>query len=310
MRKCNNAAMQENNPSAEDAKGREIIELDVGLCHGFKDHPYHVTDDEDLQELARSIASYGILAPLLVRPSPNGGYEMISGHRRHAAAIIVGLKTIPCIVQDMDNDAAVILMVDSNQQREHILPSERAFAYKMKLAAIKHQGKRTDLTSDRIGPKSSAQFAPKLSTEAIGSSEGISKDTVKRYIRLTYLNSKLLEMVDNEQIALSPAVELSYLTKEQQGWLLDAMEMTLATPSYSQAVRMHAMVKGGTLTIQDIYSIMREQKANQKEQIHFRVDVISKFFPSGFSVRQIEAHLLELLKKEQQELAQLRDEVK
>ncbi len=284
-------------PQSQDVKAEAVVNVPVGQLHPFQDHPFHVTDDEELQELARSIAQFGVLTPLLARPAGDG-YEIISGHRRHAAAVIAEVQELPVIVRELNDDDAIILMVDSNQQREHVLPSEKAFAYKMKLAAMKHQGKRTDLTSCQIGTKLRTD-------EALAEDVRESARTIQRYIRLTYLDPRLLQMVDYGQIALSPAVELSYLKKEAQGWLLDAIEMTQATPSYSQAFRMHAKVKDGTLDIQDIYSILREEKANQKERISFRSDTFSRFFPSDFTVAEMEAYILKLLKKDQQELQKM-----
>jgi len=287
---------QGHTPQNEEMKTEPVVSIPAEQLHPFRDHPFHVTDDEELQELARSIAQFGVLTPLLARPAEEG-YEIISGHRRHAAAVIAGMQELPVIVRELDDDEAVILMVDSNQQREHVLPSEKAFAYKMKLAAMKHQGKST---SARLGQKSG-----EVSRNLLAADSKDSSTQIQRFIRLTYLEPRLLQMVDDGRIALSPAVELSYLKKEAQGWLLDAIEMTQATPSYSQAFRMHAKVKDGTLDIQDIYSIMREEKANQKDRISFRSDTFSKFFPTDFTIAEMEGYILKLLKRNQEELQKM-----
>ena len=237
-----------------------------------------------MDELTESVRVYGVLSPLLARPRGEG-YELVSGHRRRAAAIKLGLQTVPVLVREMSDDEAVILMVDSNLQRENLLPSEKAFAYKMKLDALKHQG------------KASAQLAPKLSTEQIGRDAGISKDSVKRYIRLTNLVKPLLDMVDEGRIAFSPAVELSYLTKEQQAYLLDSIGQEDATPSLSQAIRMKKLSQQGKLTLEVIYAVLTEEKPNQKEQVRIKTESLRKYFPGGYSAEQMERAILKLLEE-------------
>ena len=249
----------------------------------FQKHPYQVREDAALSELMESIRTHGILSPLLARPKGES-YELVSGHRRHLAAQKLGLKTVPVLVREMTNDEAVILMVDSNLQRENLLPSEKAFAYKMKLEAMKHQGKAT-----------SAQVAPKLTTELIGNEVGISKDMVKRYIRLTNLVPPLLQMVDDGRIAFSPAVELSYLTKEEQAELWDLIGQEDATPSLSQAIRMKQLSREAKLTPEVLYAILTEEKPNQKEQVRIKTESLRKYFPRNYSAQQMEREILKLL---------------
>ena len=249
----------------------------------FEKHPFQVREDESLEELMESIRCYGVLSPLLARPKGEG-YELVSGHRRRLAAQKLGLKAVPVLVREMSDDEAVILMVDSNLQREHLLPSEKAFAYKMKLEALKHQGRAT-----------SEQVAPKLSTEKIGIEAGVSKDTVKRYIRLTNLVPPLLKLVDEGRIAFSPAVELSYLTKEEQAELWDLIEQEDATPSLSQAIRMKQLSRMAKLTPEAIYAIISEEKPNPKEQVRLKTESLKKYFSSHYSAQQIEKAILKLL---------------
>lgn len=249
----------------------------------FQNHPYQVREDAALSELMESIRTHGVLSPLLARQKGDG-YELVSGHRRRLAAQKLGLKTVPVLVREMSDDEAVILMVDSNLQRENLLPSEKAFAYKMKLEAMKHQGKAT-----------SAQVAPKLTTELIGNEVGISKDMVKRYIRLTNLVPPLLQMVDDGRIAFSPAVELSYLTKEEQAELWDLIGQEDATPSLSQAIRLKQLSREAKLTPEVLYAILTEEKPNQKEQVRIKTESLRKYFPRNYSAQQMEREILKLL---------------
>lgn len=249
----------------------------------FQNHPYQVREDAALSELMESIRTHGVLSPLLARPKGES-YELVSGHRRRLAAQKLGLKTVPVLVREMSDDEAVILMVDSNLQRENLLPSEKAFAYKMKLEAMKHQGKAT-----------SAQVAPKLTTELIGNEVGISKDMVKRYIRLTNLVPPLLQMVDDGRIAFSPAVELSYLTKEEQAELWDLIGQEDATPSLSQAIRLKQLSREAKLTPEVLYAILTEEKPNQKEQVRIKTESLRKYFPRNYSAQQMEREIFKLL---------------
>lgn len=249
----------------------------------FQNHPYQVREDAALSELMESIRTHGILSPLLARQKGES-YELVSGHRRRLAAQKLGLKTVPVLVREMSDDEAVILMVDSNLQRENLLPSEKAFAYKMKLEAMKHQGKAT-----------SAQVAPKLTTELIGNEVGISKDMVKRYIRLTNLVPPLLQMVDDGRIAFSPAVELSYLARDDQAELWDLIGREDATPSLSQAIRMKQLSREGGLTAEELYTILTEEKPNQKEQVRIKAESLRKYFPRNYSAQQMEREILKLL---------------
>ena len=266
----------------------QVQQIPLSEIRPFKNHPFKVTDDELMQQTIDSIMQVGVLNPAIIRPAPEGGYEMVAGHRRLHAADLAGLKTIPAIVRNLDDDEAVILMVDSNLQRETISPMERAQAYKMKLEALKHQGKRTDLTSTQVGRK--------LETaEIIGEQSGESKNQVRRYIRLTELIPQILSMVDSEKIALTPAVELSYLTKQEQQDLLETMESEDCTPSLSQAVQLKKLSQSGELNMDKIFEILREPKANQQEKISFRVEDLRKFFPKTYSVARIQERILKLL---------------
>ena len=254
-------------------KAKETIkELSISELRPFKEHPYRVVDDEEMDRLVESIEEHGVMTPINVRPI-EGGYEVISGHRRIHAAKRVGLTTIPAIEMDMTRDQAAVALVDSNLHRERLLPSEKAFAYKLKFDALARQGKRTDLTS--------VQVAPKLTTEIIGDVEGISKDTVKRYIRLTQLIPPLLRMVDEERIAFTPAVELSYLTQEEQEMLFTEIGVTLATPSLSQACRLKRLSGEGKLNENTIAAIMAEEKPNQREKVSIPMSSIGKYLPDA-----------------------------
>jgi len=271
-----------------------IQEISLKELHPFKNHPFQVDDNEELRELARSIQENGVLTPAMVRPRVSGGYELISGHRRKSACEIAGLEVMPVIVRDLDDSEAVIIMVDSNQQREHLLPSEKAFAYKMKLDAIKKQGQRNDLTS--------AQVAPKLAAERIGDDSNISKDQVKRYIRLTHLIPQILQMVDDKVMAFGPAVKVSFLPKALQDILLEAMELYQCTPSLSQAMQLKAMNKAGNLDSGQIYEILSKAKGNQQDKVCISIDRLKQFFPKGYTPKQIKKSILKILEawKEQQ----------
>ena len=243
---------------AED-RLEKVREIPLAELHPFKNHPFKVLDDESMQRTVESIARFGVLSPAIARPSPDGGYELVAGHRRHHACELVGMETMPVIVRELDDDAATILMVDSNLQRETLLPSERAFAYKMKLEAIKHQGMRSDLTS--------TQVAQKLSVQQVGDEAGVSKDTVRRFIRLTELIPELLDMVDQKQIAFNPAVELSFLKPEEQKQLLEAMDYAQATPSLSQAQRLKKYSQEGKCTLEVMCTVMDEEKKTDLDRI-------------------------------------------
>lgn len=265
---------------------KNITYIEVEKLKPFENHPYHVKDDDEMMDLTESIEENGILSPLVVRPIENNEYEVISGHRRLFAGKQAGLTKIPAMVCEMDRDTAAVTLVDSNLHRDNILPSERAFAYKLKMEALSHQGKRTDLTS--------AQVEPKLSTEIIGESENVSRETVKRCIRLTKLLPKLVEYVDEGRIAFTPAVELSYLNDIEQQDLIEAIESEDCTPSLSQAVRMKKLSQAGELTDDKILEIMSEEKANQKERIKIPTERVRKYFPKSYSNSQIEEMIVKL----------------
>lgn len=276
----------------DDAKLERVQNIPLSKLHPFKDHPFKVQNNEEMERMIESIRKVGAITPALARPLPDGGYELISGHRRLAACQVLELETMPVIVREMTDDEAVIAMVDANLQRETILPSEKAFAYKMKLDAIKHQG------------KASVQVAEKLlSVEKVADDAGESKDQVRRYIRLTYLIPELLAMVDENKIALNPAVEISYLDSYEQKVLLDAMALNDCTPSHAQTIRLKKMAQDGFLTTDLIYTVMAEEKPNQQEQIKLKRDEISKFFPSSYTDEQIRRDIvkgLELLKRQRE----------
>lgn len=263
-----------------------IQQLSPDKLAPFRNHPYQVQEDAALSELMESIRTHGVLSPLLARPKGER-YELVSGHRRRLAAQKLGLKTVPVLVREMSDDEAVILMVDSNLQRENLLPSEKAFAYKMKLEAMKRQGMRTDLTSDQVGPK--------LAIREIGKDYHDSQTQVKRYIRLTNLVPPLLQMVDDGRIAFSPAVELSYLTKEEQAELWDLIGQEDATPSLSQAIRMKQLSREAKLMPEVLYAILTEEKPNQKEQVRIKTESLRKYFPRNYSAQQMEREILKLL---------------
>lgn len=272
----------------------KIINIQIKDISDFPDHPFKVKNDEEMQKLADSIKEKGVLLPTIVRQKEDGSYEMVSGHRRKRAAQIVGLKEIPCIVKNLTDDEATILMVDSNIQREEVLPSERAFAYKMKLEALKHQGKRTDLeenlTSDQVEPKLDGY-------EKITNDNGDSKSQIKRYIRLTYLIPELLDYVDNKRIAFNPAVELSYLTDEFQYVVLNKLEYDDVSPSLSQAIILKKMQQEGTITEEKIENLLDKEKPNQKENTGVKYNSIRHYFPKGYDNNKIELELKKILEK-------------
>lgn len=270
-----------------DAEKVEYIDIDK--IKDFPNHPFKVVNDDKMQELASSIKEYGVILPIMVRPKEDGTYEIVSGPRRKMAAQIAGLKDIKCIVKDLTDDEATIIMVDSNIQREEILPSERAFAYKMKLEAMKHQGIRNDLTSRPVGDK--------LSTEVLGEEVGESARQIQRYIRLTELIPEILQMVDDKKVAFRPAVEISYLSEENQYVLLNIMEFNECTPSLAQAIRLKKLEQEGNLTEEKLETIMEQEKPNQKEQIKFGVEKIQDYFPKGYTQEQMENKIKELLEK-------------
>lgn len=278
-----------------DSSVEKVQEIALSELFPFKDHPFKVLDNEDMQKTVESIQQFGVMTPAIARPREDGGYELISGHRRHHACELAGLETMPVIVRDMDDDAAVILMVDSNLSREEILPSERAFAFKMKMEAIKHQGERTDLEGDgtlcQVGTKSSwakTQMAQEANT---------SERQVMRFVRLTELLPELLEMVDNKQLGFNPAVEISYLTKENQEGLLYAMDYAQAIPSLSQAQRMKKMQKAGLCNKEALCAIMSEEKKSDLDKITIKNEVLKKYFPKSYTPKQMEDTIIKLLEQ-------------
>lgn len=275
--------------SRQEQQREQVQQIPIGELFPFKNHPFKVLDDESMQRTVESVEQYGVLSPLIARPCPEGGYEIISGHRRQHAAQLAGLETLPVIVRNMDDDAAVLLMVDSNLQRENILPSERAFAYKMKLEALKNQGARSDLTS--------VQVAPKLSTEKIGEEVGMSKDNVKRYIRLTNLVPELLDMVDEKKIAFNPAVELSYLDESQQRDFLEAMNDTQNAPSLSQAQRLKKLAQEGHFSYDVAFAVMGEEKKDELDKVVIKNDTLRKYFPRSYTPKQMEDTIIKLLEQ-------------
>ena len=275
--------------SRQEQQREQVQQIPIGELFPFKNHPFKVLDDESMQRTVESVEQYGVLSPLIARPRPEGGYEIISGHRRQHAAQLAGLDALPVIVRNMDDDAAVLLMVDSNLQRETILPSERAFAYKMKLEALKNQGARSDLTS--------VQVAPKLSTEKIGEEVGMSKDNVKRYIRLTNLVPELLDMVDEKKIAFNPAVELSYLDESQQRDFLEAMNDTQNAPSLSQAQRLKKLAQEGHFSYDVAFAVMGEEKKDELDKVVIKNDTLRKYFPRSYTPKQMEDIIIKLLEQ-------------
>ena len=273
--------------SRADAQREQVQEIPLSELHPFEGHPFRVVDDEEMEKTVESIKEYGVLTPAIARPDPDGGYEIISGHRRHHASELAGKETMPVIVRELDDDAAIILMVDSNLQREQLLPSERAFAYRMKMDAIKHQGKTT---SPQVASKS-------RSDDEVGQKEGISGDTVRRYIRLTELVPQLLDMVDTGQIKFNPAVELSYLAREEQEQFIEAMDYAQAAPSLSQAQRIKKLAQSGECTLDAMCEIMNEVKKGELDKVTFKTDSLRKYFPKSYTSKQMEEKIIQLLEQ-------------
>ena len=281
----------------DNAKLEKVQMIPVNKITDFPNHPYRVVEDDEMFNMAESIKKWGVIHPVIVRPKEDGTYEMISGHRRKRASEIAGRNEIKAIVRNMTDEEAIITMVDSNKQREKVLPSEKAFAYKMKLEAMKRQGQRNDLTSVPTAQK----YAGKTSREIIAEEAGESQDQVRRYVRLTELIPELLNLVDEEKIKLRPAVEISYLTKDQQVDLLDAIDCLQATPSHAQAIRMKELSQKGELTTDEINNILEEEKPNQKEQIKFKYDKVKNYFPKGYSIEQMQNVIEKLLENYQKQ---------
>ena len=277
--------------SRQEQQREQVQQIPIGELFPFKNHPFKVLDDESMQRTVESVEQYGVLSPLIARPRPEGGYEIISGHRRQHAAQLAGLDTLPVIVRNMDDDAAVLLMVDSNLQRETILPSERAFAYKMKLEAIKNQGARSDLTSGQIVQKS------KLSIERVAEDAGEGYKTVQRFIRLTNLIPELLDMVDEKKIAFNPAVELSYLDESQQRDFLEAMNDTQNAPSLSQAQRLKKLAQEGHFSYDVAFAVMGEEKKDELDKVVIKNDTLRKYFPRSYTPKQMEDTIIKLLEQ-------------
>ena len=274
--------------SRADAQREKVQEIPLGELHPFRNHPFKVKDDAAMQDTVDSVREYGVLVPAIARPDPDGGYELIAGHRRHHASELAGKETMPVIIRDLDDDAATIIMVDSNLQREELLPSERAFAYKMKLEALKHQGARTDLTSSQVGTRLRAD-------ELIAQQSGESRNQIQRYIRLTELIPTLLDMVDERKIALNPAVELSYLKKEEQTLLLEAMDSEQATPSLSQAQRLKKFSQQKMLSLDVMRAVMSEEKKTDLDRVTLKNETLRKYFPKSYTPKQMEDTIIKLL---------------
>ena len=274
--------------SRADAQREKVQEIPLGELHPFRNHPFKVKDDAAMQDTVDSVREYGVLVPAIARPDPDGGYELIAGHRRHHASELAGKETMPVIVRDLDDDAATIIMVDSNLQREELLPSERAFAYKMKLEAIRHQGKRQELTSSQVGMKLQA-------LDIVGQQAGDSRNQVHRFIRLTELIPELLDMVDERKIAFNPAVELSYLKKEEQTLLLEAMDSEQATPSLSQAQRLKKFSQQKMLSLDVMRAVMSEENKNDLDRVTLKNETLRKYFPKSYTPKQMEDTIIKLL---------------
>lgn len=291
----------------EDEKREKIMDIPLEELHPFKDHPFHVEDNEELRELAKSIADHGVVTPVIARPLPDGGYELISGHRRKAASQLAGMETLPVVVRELDDDAATIIMVDSNQQRENLLPSEKAFSYKMKLEAMKRK-------AGRPTKNNSAQFeqnlSGKFSVEILADSTDESRATIQRYIRLTNLIKPILQMVDDRRIAMSPAVEISYLPKKMQELLLDVCDMQDCTPSLSQAVRLKSLFQQGELNEGLMVKIMSEQKANQKDKLTFQAEKFAAYFPRGYTAEQMEQSIIRMLDERKRQMQRSCDDAR
>lgn len=292
MAKAKTSITTENRSgSAADAAAKEQrTEMPLSDLHPFEGHPFKVLDDELMEQTVESIRQIGVVSPLIVRPDPEGGFEILSGHRRLHAAQLAGLETVPVIVKEMDDDAAIIFMVDSNLQRENILPSERAFSYKMKLEAMKHQGERGDLTSAQVGPKSWA-------AQVVAEEAGDSKSQVKRYIRLTNLIPEILDMVDEKKIAFNPAVELSYLKPSEQKEFLEAMDYAQASPSLSQAQRLKKLSQEGGCTLDAMCEVMNEIKKDELDHVTIKNEVLRKYFPKSYTPKQMQDTIIRLLEK-------------
>lgn len=292
MAKAKTSITTENRSgSAADAAAKEQrTEMPLSDLHPFEGHPFKVLDDELMAQTVESIKQIGVVSPLIVRPDPEGGYEILSGHRRLHAAQLAGLETVPVIVKEMDDDAAIIFMVDSNLQRENILPSERAFSYKMKLEAMKHQGERGDLTSAQVGPKSWA-------AQVVAEEAGDSKSQVKRYIRLTNLIPEILDMVDEKKIAFNPAVELSYLKPSEQKEFLEAMDYAQASPSLSQAQRLKKLSQEGGCTLDAMCEVMNEIKKDELDHVTIKNEILRKYFPKSYTPKQMQDTIIRLLEK-------------
>lgn len=276
--------------SRQEEQREQVQQIPIGELFPFKNHPFKVLDDDSMSDTVESVKQYGVLSPLIARPRPKGGYEIISGHRRQHAAELAGLETLPVIVRQMDDDAAIILMVDSNLQREHILPSERAFAYKMKLDAMKNQGTRSDLTSTQVVSKL-------RSNEKLGAENNQSRETVRRFIRLTNLIPELLDMADNKTVSFNPAVELSYLSPEQQQEVIRAMDDTQNFPSVSQAKRIKKLAQDGTFTTETVVAIMGEEKKSELDTVTIKNDTLRKYFPRSYTPKQMEDTIIKLLEQ-------------
>ena len=274
--------------SRADAQREKVQEIPLGELHPFRNHPFKVKDDAAMQDTVDSVREYGVLVPAIARPDPDGGYELIAGHRRHHASELAGKETMPVIIRDLDDDAATIIMVDSNLQREELLPSERAFAYKMKLEALKHQGARTDLTSSQVGTRLRAD-------ELIAQQSGESRNQIQRFIRLTELIPTLLDMVDERKIALNPAVELSYLKKEEQTLLLEAMDSEQATPSLSQAQRLKKFSQQKMLSLDVMRAVMSEEKKTDLDRVTLKNETLRRYFPKSYTPKQMEDTIIKLL---------------
>lgn len=279
---------------SQGAEAEQVVQLKLSELHPFEGHPFQVRDDEEMQQMVESLSEFGVLVPLIVRPDPYGGYEILSGHRRHRASELAEKETVPAIIRDLDDDAAIILMCDSNLQRENILPSERAWAYKMKLDALKHQGKRNDLQQD----STSSQVGTKLrADEQIAQQVGESRNQIQRYIRLTNLLPEVLDMVDSKQISFNPAVELSYLKPSEQKDFLEAMDATQAAPSLSQAQRMKKLSQEGGCTLEAMCDIMNEVKKGELDHVTIKNDVLKKYFPKSYTPKQMEDTIIRLLEQ-------------
>ena len=274
--------------SRADAQREKVQEIPLGELHPFRNHPFKVKDDAAMKDTVESVREYGVLVPAIARPDPDGGYELIAGHRRHHASELAGKETMPVIIRDLDDDAATIIMVDSNLQREELLPSERAFAYKMKLEAIRHQGKRQELTSSQVGMKLQA-------LDIVGQQAGDSRNQVHRFIRLTELIPELLDMVDERKIAFNPAVELSYLKKEEQTLLLEAMDSEQATPSLSQAQRLKKFSQQKMLSLDVMRAVMSEEKKTDLDRVTLKNETLRRYFPKSYTPKQMEDTIIKLL---------------